>query len=68
MKCNTMQGPLFLEFNSKIKFGDQLKNLKNSWIYSLNSAIISRILKIVASQNKFQSPHDEIFNIERFLE
>jgi len=64
------RGLLFLEFNSKIKLGDQLKkfNLKYWGIYNLNSVIISCVLKLLASQNRFQSLYDEIFNIDRFVE
>ena len=54
-------GSLFLEFNSKMKLGDQLiylpNNLKKWRIYHLNSVRIS------ASQNQFQSLYDEIFNM-----
>ena len=49
-----MQGPLFLEFNSQIKLGDQLIQLQNNhknWgIYNLNSIKISRVLRILAFQ------------------
>ena len=49
------QGPLFLESNSKMKMGDQLINfrriLKIGGIYSLNMSMISRVLRILASQN-----------------
>ena len=55
------QGLLFLEF--KIKLGDQLIILQNdhrNWgIYSLNSVTISRVLRILASQNRFQSLYDK---------
>ena len=37
-------------------------------IYNLNSILISRVLKILASQNRFQSLYDEIFNFDRFVE
>ena len=59
--------------DNKLKFGDQLKNLiknnlKNWGIYNLSSVIISRVLWILVSQNKFQSLYDEIFNIDKFVE
>ena len=59
------QGFLFLEFNSKMKLVD---NLKYWGIYNLNSVMISRVLKILASQNWFYSLYAEIFNIDRFVE
>ena len=66
------QGPLFQEYNIKMKLEDQLINFKTIltiWgLYSLNSVIISCVLRILASQNRFQSLYDEIFNIDRFLE
>ena len=44
---------LFLEFISKIKFGDlliQLQNNLSNWgIYNLNSVLISRVLRNLAS-------------------
>ena len=43
-------------------------NLKNWGTYGLNIVIISRSLRILTSQNRFQSLHDEIFIIDRFLE
>ena len=43
-------------------------NLKNWGIYNSNNVIIYRVLRIFASQNRFQSMYDEIFNIDRFLE
>ena len=60
--------------DSKLKLGDQLKkpqNNLNKWgIYNLNtnSFIISRVLRILASQKRFQSLFDEIYNIDRFVE
>ena len=55
-------GALFLKFNSKIKLGDQLIklqiNFKDYWIFNLNGVIISRVLGILASQNRFQSMYD----------
>ena len=66
------QGPLFLELISKNKLGDELtqlkKNLKNCGINDLNSVTISRVLKVLALKNIFQSLYNEIFNIQRFLE
>ena len=58
--CISIQGLLLLEFNSKIKLGDQ-NNLKYWGIYNLNSIIISRVLRFLTSQNRFQSLYDEIF-------
>ena len=53
--------------DSKFKFGGPAKklqnNLKNWGIYNLNSVIISRVLRILPSQNWLQSLYDEIFNI-----
>ena len=43
-------------------------NLKNWGIYNLNSVIIFRVLRILASKKMFQSLYDEIFNIIRFIE
>ena len=57
--------------DSKLKLRGQLKTSEQSkslGIYNLSSFIISRILRILASQNRFQSLYDEILNIERFLE
>ena len=55
-----------------IKIGGPAKklqnNLKNWGIYNLNSIIINLILRILASQNRFQSLYDEIFNMDRFVE
>ena len=48
----TMAGPLFLEFDSEMVLGDQ-KNLQNLGIYSLNSILISCVLRILASQIGF---------------
>ena len=66
------QGSLFLEFDSKLKLGDQLiyfhKTLKNCGIYNLKRVMISRVLRILAFQKRFKSLYDEIFNIVRFLE
>ena len=51
---------------SKMKLGVQLfqlqNNLKNWGIYNLNSVIITRVSRILESQNRFQSLYDEIFN------
>ena len=47
---------------------DLISKLKNFEIYNLNSLIISRVLSILASQNRFQSLHDEKLNILRLLE
>ena len=44
------------------------KYLKNWGIYNLNSVMISCVLRNLASQNRFQSMYDEIFNIDRFVE
>ena len=53
-----MQGPLFLEVDSKMKLEDQLTllkiNFRNRGIYNSNIGIISRVLRILASQNRFQ--------------
>ena len=49
------QGFVFLEFNSKIKLGDQLKKLQNN-------------LKYWGIYNRFQSLYDDIFNTDMFLE
>ena len=61
----------YQESNSKMKLGDQLiqlqNNLKNSGIIAY-SVKISHVLRILASQNRFQSLYNEIFNIDRFLE
>ena len=46
------QGPLFLEFYSKIKLGDKLLNLG---IFSFKSVIFSFVLMILASPNRLQS-------------
>ena len=53
---------------SKLKLGDQLKTILKIGGYNLNSVIISRFLRILASQNRFQSLYDEIFNIDGFVE
>ena len=48
--------------------GGQAKKLQNNlkyWgIYNFNSVIISRVLRILASQNRFQSMYDKIFKID----
>ena len=44
------------------------KSKKNGGIYNLNSLISSRFLRILASQSRFQSLYDELFNIDKFLE
>ena len=50
--------------NSKMKLVDR----PIYWgIHNLNSVIISRFLGILASQNRFESSHDKLFNVERFL-
>ena len=53
--------------DSKLKLKATQKNSeqsKKNWvIYNLNSIIISRVLRIFASQNRF----DEIFNIRRVV-
>ena len=55
--------------DSKLKLREQLQNnLKNLEIYNLNSVMISCVLRIIASQNKFKSLYDEKFNIDRFVE
>ena len=50
-KIKKEQGSLFLEFNSKLKWGEirikLQKNLKNFGIYNLNSVMISRVLRIL---------------------
>ena len=55
-----------------VKIGGPAKklqsNLKYWGIYNLNKVLISRVLKILASQNRFQSLYDEIFNIDRFVD
>jgi hypothetical protein len=55
-----------------MKLRDQLKNFRTisniGGIYNLNRVIISRVLKILASENRFQSLYDEIYNIDRFVE
>ena len=65
---NFRLGPLFLEFNSKMTLGDQLIQLQNNlkkWeIYNLKSVLIFRVLRILVSQNRFQSMYDEISNID----
>ena len=53
----------------KMKSGNQLQNnLSNSGIHNLNSVMIFHVLVILASQNRFQSLYDEIYNIDRFLD
>ena len=37
-------------------------------IHNLYSVIISRVLRILASQNRFISLYDKIFNIDRFVD
>ena len=57
--------------DSKLKFGNQLKNfrtIKKNWvIYNLKSVIISCVLRVIVPKN-IQSLYDEIFNIDRFAE
>ena len=61
-------GPLFLEFNSKMELGDlNFKTILKIGGFRV-SIIISCVLKILASQDRFQSLYDVIFNIDRFLE
>ena len=43
-------------------------NLINLGMYKLNSVIISRVLKILASQFMYQKLYDKIFYINRFFE
>ena len=47
------QEPLFLEFDNKIKLGDKLINVRTiqkKWgLYTMNSGITSRVLRILAS-------------------
>ena len=66
------QGPIFLEFDSKLKFGDQLIllkiNLSNLGIHKSISIILSRFWRILASQNRIRSLCNELFNIDRFLD
>ena len=62
------QGFIFLEFNSKKKYADLTSEQSLKLGDSLNSVIISCVPSILASQNRFKSLYDEIFNIERFLE
>jgi hypothetical protein len=58
------QTPLFLELNSKKNWGSADLTFGFFWrIFNLNSIIISRVLGILASQNRFQSKYDETFNI-----
>ena len=56
-KHSNLQRLRFLEFNSKMKLGDQLiklqNDLKNWGTYKLNSVIISRVPRILTSQNRF---------------
>ena len=51
---NRAKGWRMYGMDSKLKFGDQIKkfnnNLKNWGIYNLNRVIISRVLRILASQ------------------
>ena len=65
---NIIQSPLFLEFNINA-IGDLLislqNNLQNLGINNFYSIIISNVLRILASQNRFKSQYDEIFNINR---
>ena len=62
------QGPIFLRFNSKMKLGGTGQLIYEGGIYDLNSVKLSRILRILAFQNSFQSLDDEILNIDKFLE
>ena len=54
------------EMESKSKLGNLLKNIKQT--EKLFSVIITRVLRILASYNRFQSLYDAIFNIDGFLE
>ena len=58
--------------NSKLKLGEPAKKLQNNLkirgISNLNSVIVSRVLRILVSQNMFKSLYNEIFNIDRFVE
>ena len=58
--------------DSKLKLEETANKLQNNlkdWgIHNLNIVIISRVLRILAPQNRFQSLYDEIFNIDRFVE
>ena len=65
-----IQGPLFdLRISEESEIGGSANYLQNnlkSWgIHSLNSVIISRVLRFLSSQSRFQSQYDEIFNIDR---
>ena len=47
----------------------KLQKIQENWgIYSLSSVKMSRVLRIIASQNIFESLYDEMFNIDRFVE
>ena len=57
--------------DSKLKLGDQLKNLeqtKKMGIYNLSSLLISQVLRNLAYQNRFQSQYNEISIIDRIVE
>ena len=58
--------------NSKLKLGEPAEKLQNNLkirgISNLNSVIVSRVLRILVSQNMFKSLYNEIFNIDRFVE
>ena len=45
-----------------------LNYILNKGIYNLSSVMISCVLRILASQIRFESLYHEIFNIDRFLE
>ena len=64
----TIQNNKILQFLKQLPAKKLQNNLKYWGIYNLNSVIISRVLKILASQNRFQSLYDEILNIDRFVE
>ena len=51
----------------KLKLKKLQNNLKNWGIYNLNSVLNSRVLRILASQNRFLSLYDKIFNIRRVV-
>ena len=41
-------------------------NVRNGEVNKLNSVIISRVVRILASKNRFQSHYDETFNIDSY--
>ena len=66
------QGIDNVQNGKKIEIGGQAKKLQNNlkkWgNYNLNSVIISSHLRILSSQNKFQSLYDKLFKIDKFVE